>query len=115
MPNTGFTSKEPNNSFHSGTDMACYRTKAFCEEKSWAKQFYAQLSLFTDRQAASNVHLSVYYFNAVPESGTLGHGTLGLLFMVHHLRGLLGKELYSNSVLTNLYCTCAYKYGMSFY
>lgn len=71
--------------------------------------------VFVSRQAANNVHLSVYYLNAVPESSALGHDTLGLLFMVHHLRGLLGKELYSNSVLTNLYCIYAYKYGMTFY
>lgn len=50
MPSIGFTSKEPNNSFYSRTGMACYRTKAFCEEKSWANQFYAQLSLFPGRQ-----------------------------------------------------------------
>lgn len=114
MPSIGFTSKEPNNSFYSRTEMACYRTKAFCEEKSWANQFYAQLSLFPGRQL-NNVCLSVYYFCAVPESSALGHDSLGLLSMVHHLRGLLGKELYSNSVWANLHCVCAYKYGMSFY
>lgn len=110
-----FTSKEPNNRWYSRTEMACYRTKAFCEEKSWAKQFYTQLSLFPGRHAASNVHLSVYYFSTVPERVALGHDTLGLLFMIQHLLGLLEKELYSNTVLTNLYCISAYKYGMSFY
>lgn len=115
MPNISFTSKEPNKSWYSRTEMACYRTKAFCEEKSWAKQFYTQLSLFPGMHAASNVHLSVYYFNAVPERVALGHDALGLLFMVQHLLGLLGKELYSNTVLTNLCCISAYKYVKSFY
>lgn len=84
MPSIGFTSKEPNNSFYSRTEMACYRTKAFCEEKSWAKQFYIQLSLFPGRQTASNVHLSVYYFNAVPENVALAmtHWGCSLWFIV---------------------------------
>lgn len=71
--------------------------------------------VFVSRQAANNVHLLFYYFNTVPESGALGHDTLGLICMVHHLHSLLGKELYSNSVLTNLCCVHAYKYRMYFY
>lgn len=113
MPCVGFTSKEPNNSFYSRAEMACYRTKAFCGEKSWANQFYAQLPLFAGRQLI--MCLPVYYFRAVPESSALRHDSLVLLFMLHHLCGLLGKELYSNSVWTSPHCVCTYKYGRAFY
>lgn len=76
MPNKGFTSKESNNRFYSRIKMVHCITKTFCGKKSWAKQFYAQFS-FVFRQSARNVHLSVYYFNTIPENC---HDTWGFAF-----------------------------------